>query len=226
MTKPSPRVVDDSTRGAAHRQRFNPSVDDLHPRIIQTADRRTDLARQPAPDRAVRPCLGPPAQRANGAAGEEVVGAQAGHRIARKEEHQPVLDEAEPGRAAGTHRDTVDRQAPCFATSAGARSSIPTLDPPDTMITSASARSASVIASASSGTRPGKSTTPPSRATSAASMGPFASAICQPCGREPAGRSSFPVITSRTRGLANTGIRAAPTELSTPKSCGSSTRPA
>ena len=69
--------------------------------------------------------------------------------------------------------------SPCCATSVGARSSTPTLEPPDTMMTSASACSASRIASGSSGTRPGKSTRPPSRSTRAASMGPLASAIRQ-----------------------------------------------
>ncbi len=83
-----------------------------------------------------------------------------------------------------------------------------------------------MIASASSRISPGKSTIAPSRSASAASIGPFASVIRWSRGFEPAGSSSLPVITSRTRGRRTTRAVASPIELITPTSCGRSTRPA
>ena len=67
---------------------------------------------------------------------------------------------------------------------------------------------------------------PPSRATSAASIGPFASAMWKSRGAEPAGSSSLPVTTRRTRGLRITGTAPSPIELITPRSCGRNARPA
>ena len=110
MTKPSARVVEESTtrrRRPAARRRRPPR---LHARVVEPADRRADLARQAPADRAVRPRRGASAERANRPAGEEVVGAQARHGIAGQQEHQPIADAAEAGRAARPHRDAVDRQ--------------------------------------------------------------------------------------------------------------------
>ena len=67
---------------------------------------------------------------------------------------------------------------------------------------------------------------PPSRSASAASIGPLASVMWKSWGAEPAGSSSLPVITRRTRGFRITGAVPWPIELITPRSCGRSTRPA
>ena len=50
------------------------------------------------------------AQRANRAAGEEVVGAQARHWIAGQQKHEPFTDSPEARRAAGSHGDPVNGQ--------------------------------------------------------------------------------------------------------------------
>ena len=57
---------------------------------------------------------------------------------------------------------------------------------------------------------------PPSRATSAASIGPLASAILTSSGGEPAGSSSLPVMTIRTRGRRMTSTSPNPMDDNTP----------
>ena len=135
-------------------------------------------------------------------------------------------DAAEAGRAARAHGDAVHRQLAVLG------------DERRRQVLDADARSAGHDDDVRVGMQrvedrlparrardPGKSTTPPSRSTSAASIGPLASAMWKPCGREPAGSSSLPVMTSRTRGRRTTLTCPWPTELRTPRSCGRSMRP-
>src|SRR5437763_11409018 len=53
-------------RCTADRERLDRIAVDLHSRIVQAANRRTDLASQPAAQRAIRPLLRASAERPNG----------------------------------------------------------------------------------------------------------------------------------------------------------------
>ena len=88
------------------------------------------------------------------------------------------------------------------------------------------ARSAARIASRSSGTIGPVIGSPPSRVTSAASIGPLASVIRKPSGGVPIGSNSLPVMRIRTRGRRMTGAWLNPSDDSMPMSCGRKTRPA
>ena len=85
---------------------------------MQASDRRADLAREGRTYGAVGPVLRSAAERANRAAGEEVVGAQRRHGIARQQEDQALSNPAHAGRAARPHGDAVYRQ---FAVSSDQR---------------------------------------------------------------------------------------------------------
>ena len=177
-TKPSARVVDERTEApATDSGSTRPSVEP-DARVIEAPDRRADLARQRRADRAVRPRLRSAAERANGAAGKEVVRAERRDGVARQQEDEPRADPAQAGRTARAHRDAVHRQLAVRRHERGRE------------VLDADARSAGHDddvgirmqrgengVAASSRTSPGKSTVAPSRSASAASIGPFASAI-------------------------------------------------
>src|SRR5262245_11172192 len=93
--------------GAGDCEWFDAAVLDPHARVVEASNRRTDLAGERAADAAIRPLLRAAPERTNRTAGEEVVCAQGGHRIARQQEHEPLADCAHPGGAARTHRDAV-----------------------------------------------------------------------------------------------------------------------
>ena len=176
-----------------------------HARVVESSDRRADLARERRAHRAVGP-LSSTVRRAR-----ESRGRRRSRRRRARTRDCPAAGRSGDARSVQGRSGLLGRMAmPCTAsspwaaTSIGARSSMPTLDPPDTMTTSASACSPARIASASSRTSPGKSTMAPSRSASAASIGPFASVMWKPCGGEPDGSSSLPVMTSRTRGRRTT----------------------
>ena len=110
MTKPSARVVDDSTDAPPTARGSTDSVDDLHAGVVEPPDRRADLARQPGTHGPVGPRPGASAQGANRPAGEEIVGTETRHGIARQQEHQPMPDSPQAGWTAGTHGDPVNGQ--------------------------------------------------------------------------------------------------------------------
>ncbi len=67
---------------------------------------------------------------------------------------------------------------------------------------------------------------PPSRRTSASSIGEFESTIRLPAGTEPGASNSSPDTMIRTRGRRYTSTGSWPIDASSPTSCGSNRRPA
>src|SRR6185503_2408862 len=85
---------------AADGERLDGAIHQPHARVVETADRRADLAREPRLNRLVRPRRRPAAERANRPAGKEVVAAQARDRVAGQEKDEAIADAPETGRAA------------------------------------------------------------------------------------------------------------------------------
>ena len=110
MTKPSARVVEESTEAPETESGSTRPSSKLDARVVQAPDRRADLARERPAHRPVRPLLRAAAESADRAAGEEVIGAERGDRIAGQQEDEPRADPAHPGRAARPHGDAVHGQ--------------------------------------------------------------------------------------------------------------------
>src|SRR6266567_6594964 len=79
-------------RRAGNGERLDHPVHYLHAGVIEAADWRADLAAQCAARRAVRPRLTPSTECAYRAAGKEIVGAQARHRIAGEQDDEAIPD--------------------------------------------------------------------------------------------------------------------------------------
>ncbi len=144
ITNPSARVVDDRIDAPPTASGSTSPPVDLDARVIQAANRRTDLTIQCALHGAVRPLL---------IASSECAHRAAGRRNRRRTNSKPDCREAgntsrcpirpNPVGLLGRIAIPCTASSPCCATSIGARSSMPTLEPPDTMTTSASACRAS-----------------------------------------------------------------------------------
>ena len=129
-------------RCAADRQRFDLVAVQSHARVVDAADRRDQLAGQRAHESRDRAIRRSPAQAANRAAGEEIVRAQARDRIAGQQKDQPTSDAPMPVGLLGRIAMPWIASSPCSATSIGAWSSWPTLEPPETRTMSARSSSA------------------------------------------------------------------------------------
>ena len=114
MTKPSARVVEERIEAPLNAMGSTRPSTSADAAIVDPADGGNDLAGDDALPGAVRPVRQTPAAQANGAAGEEIVGAQAGYRIARQQEHKGLADPADAGGTRRPHRDAVDGEFPDF----------------------------------------------------------------------------------------------------------------
>ena len=83
---------------------------ELDAAIVDSANGRRDLFVECRLTRHIGPLGTAAAEQPDGPADEEVISAQAGHRIARQQEDECLPQTAHAGRTGGPHSDAVDRQ--------------------------------------------------------------------------------------------------------------------